>query len=103
MLRVNINSQLFMSHYFIPKFLSRQKRSAIIDISSGVALSGAAMVVPYGATKAYNRIFSQVMRLEIKEKVDVLTVVTASVKSNMNPGRWVFTVTSEQHAKAVID
>lgn len=64
-------------------------------------------VAEYGATKAFNDIFSRSLEAEYKNSkdidLDVLTVYPASVKSQMNSGRYTFTVTAEQHARSVID
>ena len=57
----------------------------------------------YCATKAFNRILSIGMGLEYSHAIDVMTVCPRNVKSNMNSGRYAFTVTAEAHAKAVID
>jgi short-subunit dehydrogenase len=107
MLRVNINSQMFMSHYFIPKFLERfntqGNRSAIINIASISALNPSPSTIVYGASKAFNRILSLGMTKEYPKEIDVLTVDPRSVKSNMNSGRYLFTVTADQHAKSVVD
>jgi short-subunit dehydrogenase len=95
---VNMHSQVFMTMYFLPKFLKKfdeeKTRSAIVNVSSGGAVEPSALRVPYGATKAYNRIFSLGLEKEFKEKIDVLSVLPRNTKSNMNSGRNFFTITS---------
>ena len=56
---VNINAQTYMTRFLLPKLLKRE-RSAIVDISSCLAVQDGNENLPvYTATKAYNRAFSQ--------------------------------------------
>ena len=57
----------------------------------------------YCATKRYNLSLSHCMLDAYSDKIDVLTVTPASVKSGMNPGTGVYTVEASVHAKGVID
>eukprot|EP00353_Schmidingerella_taraikaensis_P019215 CAMPEP_0185614844 /NCGR_PEP_ID=MMETSP0436-20130131/33533_1 /TAXON_ID=626734 ORGANISM="Favella taraikaensis, Strain Fe Narragansett Bay" /NCGR_SAMPLE_ID=MMETSP0436 /ASSEMBLY_ACC=CAM_ASM_000390 /LENGTH=58 /DNA_ID=CAMNT_0028250065 /DNA_START=66 /DNA_END=242 /DNA_ORIENTATION=- len=57
----------------------------------------------YCATKRYNFAMSACMQDAYGDRLDVLTVTPASVKSGMNPGTGVYTVQPEEHAKSVID
>ena len=75
----------------------------MINVSSVAALKPSAKTVIYAATKAFDRILSIGMREEYKQYVDVLTVLPMSTKTQMNSGRYLGTVTAEQHGKAVID
>jgi len=100
---VNINSQTFMTQAILPRFLKRESRSAIIDLSSVVAYTPSANTAIYAATKSYNFALSNAIRKSYPEKIDVMTVTPASVKTQMNSGRYCMTVTAEAHGKAVID
>lgn len=58
----------------------------------------------YNACKAFNRQLSNSLHEDYKDKgIDVMTVCPRGVKSGMNSGRYTDTVTSEAHAKAVVD
>ncbi len=52
------------------------------------------MTAVYGATKAFDRIFSLGMQKEYVEFLDVETVLPMSTKSNMNSGRYLGSITS---------
>lgn len=62
MVNTNINAQIFLSRYFLRRFQKRwvtsQKRSCVINVSSIAALKPMGMVSVYGATKAFNRSLS---------------------------------------------
>ena len=57
----------------------------------------------YAATKAYNWALSESMRDSYSDKIDILTVTPNSTKSQMNSGRYCFSITSDVHAVATID
>jgi short-subunit dehydrogenase len=107
MLNLNVNAVLFLARYYLAKFQKRfeeqGKRSAVINVSSIAALSPGVKTTVYGATKAFDRIFSIGMQKEYGDHIDVLTVLPMSTKTQMNSGRYLGTVTAAQHGKAVID
>jgi len=84
-INTNINSQTYMSMFLLPRLLKGESRSAIINVSSVVALpptSKLAGIIPvYSATKAYNLALSQAMFNQYKDKIDVMTVTPSSVKT----------------------
>lgn len=58
----------------------------------------------YAGTKAFNRLYSKCLTLDYaKHGVEVLTVEPAAVRSGMNSGTSPESITSEQHARAVVD
>jgi len=87
----------------LPKLLKREHRSAIVDLSSSNAFAPRATAPIYGGTKNYNYALSAANRQAYADKIDVMTVHPASVKTNMNLGYLLFTVQPVQHGKAVID
>ena len=103
MINVNVNAQTYMSMFVIPRLLKREKRSAVINLSSKAAFYSRANMPMYCATKRYNFALSRCMQDAYKDRIDVMTVTPASVKSGMNPGTGVYTITAEEHAKGVID
>ena len=88
--------------FMLPRLLKRETRSAILNVSSIAAYTPGGMVPVYSATKAYNLALSTAMRDQFKDKLDILTVTPASVKTQMNSGRYCFSVTAEAHASTVI-
>jgi len=103
MVNVNVKAQTFLTHAMIPRFLKRNSRSAIIDISSVRHFVPGGNVPVYSASKSYNYSFSKAMAQAYSEKVDVMTVTPGSIKTNMNSGRYFFCISAQEHAKCVID
>lgn len=103
---VNINSQNFVSHIMIPKLLQRDeaKRSALINIASSAGLTEGNKNIPvYGATKGYNMIFGKCLHDTYKARIDVLTITPNTIKTNMNSGRYVFSIESDTFANSALD
>ena len=88
-----------MTRFVVPLMLKRNSRSAIIDISSVCAYGGSTTLPIYAATKGFNLLLSQSVALAHSDKIDVLTVTPNSTKSNMNPGRYLFSVEAKPHAE----
>ena len=63
---ININCvpMVMMTNHIIPHMLKREKRSAIINISSFAAEHPVPYVSTYSATKAFNDFFSRAIGLE---------------------------------------
>ena len=57
----------------------------------------------YCATKRYNLALSKCMQDAYSDRIDILTVTPASVKTQMNPGTSAYTVQAPEHARAVFD
>ena len=89
--------------FVVPRLLARQARSAVINVSSVCALWPGGMVPVYSATKAYNFALSVAMRDQFSDKIDVLTVTPNSTATQMNSGRYLFSVSAESHAKTTIN
>ena len=70
-----------MSIYMLPRLLLRSSRSAVINLSSIATFEPGGMVPVYSATKAYNYGLSAAMKDNYSDKIDVLTVTPASVKT----------------------
>jgi short-subunit dehydrogenase len=100
MVQVNINSQVVMTRLLLPRLTSRSKRSLIVNVSSSQILRPNPMLNLYSATKSFNSTFSSFSQFE---NIDQCTVVPSSTKSQMNPGTYLFSITAEAHAKAVVD
>ena len=61
MINVNVNAQTYMSMFVIPKLLKRERRSAIINLSSKAAFYQRGTMPMYCATKRYNFALSRCM------------------------------------------
>jgi short-subunit dehydrogenase len=101
---------MIMSRFYLNRWAESRKgkKCAIVDYSSCVALQlPSPGIAEYSACKAYNRWLSRALDIEYRNNklvdLDVLTVHPASVKSQMNSGRYTCTITRDQHAWAVIN
>ena len=103
---VTINSQTYMSRIMIPKLLARDatKRSAVINIASVAGLTEGNKNTPvYGPAKGYNMIFGKCLHDTYKDRIDVLTITPNTIKTNMNSGRYVFSIESDTFANSALD
>lgn len=112
---VNIAAQSVMTHIFTKRWVDdrKGKKCLIIDYSSVVALKPMGGAPLYCAEKSYNAILSECLGKQYENaykndpvnmpNIEFMRVYPNSVKSALNSGRLLFTVTSEQHAKAVVD
>ena len=83
MINVNIFTQTFLTKKFADRLYNRSNRSAIIDLSSVAGHLPGPSANMYASSKKYNFNFSLSINEDLKEKVDVLAVCPAMVKSQM--------------------
>ena len=102
-ININLNSQTYMSHYFVPRFLKRQDRSAIINVSSINHYNPGAIMPIYSATKSYNFSLSLAMHEAYKNQIDVMAVTPGAVITQLNPGIGVMLISAERHARETIN
>jgi len=102
---VNCHAQAILSSYFIKKLIARPVRSALVSVGTNAAepQNPRYKFALYGATKSYNHILSSGLEECYGDKLDVMTVIPRQTKTKMNPADYMFTVTPEAHAKAIID
>jgi len=102
---VNINAQLFISHALVPRLLAREphKRSAIINLSSVCAYNPSKMLSMYAATKAFNLHFGNCLVESYSDRIDVLNTTPNSTKTQMNSGRYVFSIPAETFACSTLN
>jgi len=81
MINVNVNAQTYMSILMLPRLLARKKRSAVINLSSKAAFYARGIMPMYCATKRYNLALSRCMEDAYADRIDVLSVTPASVKT----------------------
>lgn len=85
-----------MTHAIVGGMLSREKRSAIINVSSIAGEYPIPFITTYSATKAYNDFFSQSLAMEYSHKVDVLSLRPMYVESKLSKMEKSCTVASAQ-------
>ena len=100
---INVYAQTFMTNFLLPRLLARENRSAIIDVSSVIIYFTSVSLPMYCATKNFNFSLSKCIADAYRDKIDVLCVTPHSVKSQMNSGRYLYSLSAERHGKAVID
>lgn len=92
-----------MSNYAIPYMLKRERKSAIINVSSFTAEHPVPYVSNYSATKAFMDSFSKAIELEYSTSIDVLSLRPMMVESQMSKQPASFTVASRsQCARSAI-
>ncbi|XP_037886195.1 hydroxysteroid dehydrogenase-like protein 1 [Glossina fuscipes] len=83
-ININIGAVTFMSRLVIPD-MKKQRKGAIVNISSGTELQPAPLVAAYAATKSYIRSLSLAMECELHEyNITVQCVVPGFVVTKMN-------------------
>jgi short-subunit dehydrogenase len=104
---VNIAAQSVMTHIFANRWMEERKgkKCLVIDYSSVVALKPMGGAPLYCAEKSYNAIFSECLGKQYEAaykkdpinmpNIEFMRVYPNSVKSALNSGRLLFTVTSE--------
>jgi 17beta-estradiol 17-dehydrogenase / very-long-chain 3-oxoacyl-CoA reductase len=73
----------WMMKIFISRFKKREKRSAIINVSSIVALRPYPVLSLYSSTKAFNYYLTAGLAHELKEKIDVLSYLAGPLRTRM--------------------
>ena len=74
LMAVNTVPQAILSHEFIPRMLNREKKSAIINLSSIAATKPFGLYPVYSSTKVFNDYLSRASAHEHIDKIDTLSV-----------------------------
>ena len=83
---INLSATIYLSSYFIPYFM-KQKETAIINISSGLAFVPLAVVPIYCATKAAIHSFSMSLRHQLKDtSIKVFEIIPPTVDTDLDKG-----------------
>ncbi len=83
-IKINLESLIYLSALFIP-FLTSKEESAIINISSGLAITPLAVFPVYCATKAGVHTFTQCLRYQLTEtNIKVFEVLPPIVDTELN-------------------
>lgn len=83
-IEINLKAPIHLSAHFIP-LLSKQKESAIINISSGLGYIPIAMFPVYCATKAAVHLFSVSLRHQLRNSpIKVFEVIPPTVDTELN-------------------
>ncbi len=83
-IKINLEALIYLSALFIP-FLESKKESAIINISSGLAITPLAVFPIYCATKAGVHTFTQCLRYQLsKTSIRVFEVLPPIVDTELN-------------------
>ena len=83
MIQTNCCSYLFLSHCLLKKLVSRDKRGAIINISSRSGVSPLFYLGGYSATKRFVSFMSYMLHNMFKDKIDIINIAPASVSTKM--------------------
>jgi 17beta-estradiol 17-dehydrogenase / very-long-chain 3-oxoacyl-CoA reductase len=81
----NAVPSVLLTQALLPKLKSREKRSAVVFISSALGRTGIASAAVCGATKSFMKTFGEAMAYEYRDKLDVLVSTPFQVHSNLTP------------------
>jgi short-subunit dehydrogenase len=102
-IQVNCIPQVAVTKFLLPNMLRRSKingrRCAIVNISSVARYTNLMKTAIYAATKSYNKTFSDVLRKEVGEYIDVMAVLPGPTRSNMITFDGIFVINPEQHVR----
>jgi 17beta-estradiol 17-dehydrogenase / very-long-chain 3-oxoacyl-CoA reductase len=85
MINLNIKPQTYLTTIMLKGFCDRKQRSAIINMSSTIAIKPLVIMNYYGATKSFNDFLSRSLSHECrKNNVDILSVKPGFVGTGMN-------------------
>jgi len=97
-LQINLHAPLLLCSHLLPLLLEK-KEAAVINVTSGLALTPKRSAAVYCASKAALRSFSQALRYQLEETpVKVIEVVPPLVDTAMTSGRGKGKITPERLA-----
>ncbi|CAI2375772.1 unnamed protein product [Moneuplotes crassus] len=103
MIQVNCIPQVIVTKFLLPRLLARSKeqnkRTAIISVSSVLDYVPLPTTAVYTATKSFNKTFSDVLRKEYGEHIDVMTILPGPTKTNLMKREGGLIATASQHAR----
>ena len=105
---INLASEIYLAAYFVPVFLRRQRESAIVNVSSGLAFVPLARFPIYCATKAGIHSFTLSLRQQLKgTPIRIYEVIPPTVYDTELKGKPLeksdWTTSSREVAKAVMN
>ncbi|MGI2327563.1 SDR family oxidoreductase [Planococcus sp. YIM B11945] len=101
---INVEGPIHLSLLLVPHF-QKQKRAAIINVSSGLAIRPGGWVPIYSATKAAIHSFTQSLRLQMEDSsVRVIEVLPPAVNTDLGgSGLHTFGAPLDDFADSVVD
>ena len=102
--QINLTPMIFMTKYFLNRALKREgKKSGIINVSSIASLFPLPDNHIYTGSKAFIDNFTKSLAATPQYKdIDFLVLNTASVESNMNRGKILFSVKPDDYTKQAL-
>jgi uncharacterized oxidoreductase len=99
---VNLEAPIHLSRLFIP-LLQRQKRSAIVNVTSGLSFVPLANVPVYSATKAALHSFTLSLRHQLADtQIEVIEIIPPAVDTDLGGvGLHTFGVNADEFADAI--
>jgi uncharacterized oxidoreductase len=85
-IQINISAPIHLSHLFISHFRQMKTKTAIMNVSSGLVFTPAAMVLIYSATKAAIHSFTMSLRYQLKNEIpniQVYEIIPPAVQTNL--------------------
>ena len=70
--KVNVHTAVEVCRVFVPRMKEREKRSAVINVGSGVSVLPSPVIGIYTFTKVYLDFWTKAMQKEHNDKIDFL-------------------------------
>lgn len=105
---MNATFPMVLTHALLPTLTANQP-SLILTLGSYAGVYGSPYVMPYGATKAFDHIFSQGLSQELRmnkatKNIEALALYVAEVETAGNPGQINFAkISRHEAAKSALD
>lgn len=77
---------LIVTKSVLPRLMQREKRSAVVFNSGMTAIYPAPGLAVHSGTKAFEHYLADALQYELREKVDILSLLPAAVSSSRLPG-----------------
>lgn len=84
-INLNSGSVMHLLNMYLPVFEKRKGRSAVINLSSFLAVRPAPLISLYSGTKAFNHYISQGLSEEYRDSVDIMSFQPATIITNATP------------------
>ncbi|OMJ94071.1 hypothetical protein SteCoe_2843 [Stentor coeruleus] len=105
-INLNSGSVMHLLNMYLPVLEQRKGRSAVINLSSFLAVRPSPLISLYSGTKAFNHYVSQGLSEEYRDSIDVMSYQPATIITNATPNEkpsWRSCTVEESVRGALID
>ena len=80
---INALHPIYLIKALLPKLLAREKRSAVLVTSSGLASVPVPGIATYSAAKSFSSYIAEALHIELKDKIDVISFQCGEVHTKL--------------------